>query len=84
MDSINLTKSEWLEIMQQPQVRAAWGIEVDEDATEFSSRVYGAKFILHSGGPGYVGDLYVLQGDALTDEGPMMLRRDGSGSLIVM
>jgi hypothetical protein len=55
MDSVNLTKSEWLEIMQQPQVRAAWGIEVDEEVTEFSARVYAAKFDFHSGGPGYVG-----------------------------
>jgi hypothetical protein len=84
MDSINLTKSEWLEIMRQPRVREAWGIQVDEDVTEFSARVYAAKFNFHSGGPGYVGDLYVLHGNALTDEGPMVIRRDSNGSLMVM
>ena len=84
MDSINLTKAEWLELMQHPRVREAWGIDASWDVAEFSGRVYAAKFNFHSGGPGYVGDLYVLQGDALTDEGPMVLRRGSDGSLIVM
>jgi hypothetical protein len=70
--------------MRQPQVREAWGIDVHEDVTEFSAKVYAAKFNFHSGGPGYVGDLFVLQGDALTEEGPMLLRRDSHGSLVVM
>lgn len=66
---------DWLEIMNQPQVREAWGIADGESSSEFSKRTYAAKFDFHSGGPGYVGDLYVLQGDALTDHGPMLLRR---------
>lgn len=28
------------------------GIQADEDVTEFSARVYAAKFDFHSGGPG--------------------------------
>jgi hypothetical protein len=86
MNPLSLTNSEWLEIMRQPQVREAWGIEEDEEdeeVAEFSARVNAAKFEFHSGSPGYVGDLYVLQGDALTDEGPM-LRRDSNGSLITV
>jgi hypothetical protein len=84
MDSIKLTHSEWQEIMNQPQIREAWGIGDSESVSAFSGRVYAAKFEFHSGGPGYVGDLYVVQGDALTDEGPMLLRRNSGGSLIVM
>jgi hypothetical protein len=70
--------------MQHPRVREAGGIDAAEDEVEFSARVYAAKFNFHSGSPGYVGDLYVLQGDALTDEGPLVLRRGSDGSLIVM
>ncbi|HTR35831.1 MAG TPA: hypothetical protein VMH80_08030 [Bryobacteraceae bacterium] len=67
--------------MRHPKVRGAWGIEEDEDVAAFSARVYAAKFDFQSGGPGYVGDLYVLQGDAITDDGPMVLRRDSHGPL---
>ena len=42
----------------------------------------GARFNFESGGPGYFGDLYVLQGDAITEAKPMVLRRDGAGHLI--
>lgn len=45
--------------------------------------VYGAKFNFISGGPGYVGDLYLLQGNAITEVPPMVLRRDREGRLIV-
>ena len=56
----------------------------DEDWAEFAARVYAAKFDFQSGSPGHVGDLYILEGDALTDEGPMVLRRDSGGSLVVV
>lgn len=70
--------TEWKEILQLPEIRDAWGIEDDETAEQFASVVYGAKFDFVSGGPGYFGDLYVLQGDALTGDAPMVLiRKDG-------
>jgi hypothetical protein len=34
--------------------------------------------------PGYVGDLFILQGDALTDAAPMVLRRNDEGKLIAL
>ena len=40
----------------------------------FKSVVYGVKFDFVSGSPGYVGDLFILLGDALSD--PMTLIRD--------
>jgi hypothetical protein len=38
--------------------------------------VYATKFKYSSGSPGYVGDLHILQGDALTDAPPIVLRRN--------
>jgi hypothetical protein len=78
-----LTPAEWKEIMAFPTVRDAWGLEIDDTSEGFSSMVYGVKFKFVSGSPGYVGDLFILQGDALTDAGPMVLRRGGNGELIV-
>jgi hypothetical protein len=39
--------------------------------------------VLVSGSPGYFGDLYILQGDVLTGDPPMVLRRAGDGTLLV-
>jgi hypothetical protein len=79
-----LTPAEWKEIMAVRAVREGWGIEDDETVADFSAMVYGVRFNFVSGSPGYVGDLFILQGDALTDAGPMMLRRDDKGALIVV
>ena len=78
-----ISEVEWKEISSLAAVREAWGLEDDFDPLEFASLVYGAKFDFVSGGPGYVGDIYVLQGDALTEVPPMVLRRDRGGQLIV-
>jgi len=78
-----ITNAEWKEIVSVPAVREAWGLEDDADPAEFASVVYGAKFNFVSGSPGYVGDLYILQGDAITEVGPMVLRRDRTGGLVV-
>jgi hypothetical protein len=78
-----ISEVEWKEISSLAAVREAWGLEDASDPLEFASLVYGAKFDFVSGGPGYVGDIYVLQGDALTEVPPMVLRRDTAGQLIV-
>ncbi len=45
---------------------------------QFASRVYGVKFHFVSGGPGYVGDLFILQGDALSESAPIaLIRKEG-------
>lgn len=69
--------------MEVPAVRDAWDIGDDMTVDEFESIVYGAKFNYVSGGPGYVGDLFILQGDALTGDPPMMLRRGENGEPVV-
>jgi len=79
----SITAAEWQEIIDVPAVREAWGLEDEPDPAEFASNVYGAKFNFTSGGPGYVGDLYILQGDAITEVHPMILRRDRTGRLLV-
>jgi hypothetical protein len=74
----SITQEEWHEIVSLPQVRGACGLSDDETAEHFASRTYSAKFKFQSGGPGYSGDLYILQGDALSEDPPMVLiRREG-------
>jgi len=78
-----LTKAEWKEIMAIPAIRESWGIDSsDMTLEEFADQVYAAKFKFVSGSPGYVGDLFILQGDALTGDAPFVLRRDDKGKLI--
>jgi len=80
-NSHNLTEAEWKEIADLPVIRESWGLEESEDPLVFASYVYAAKFNFISGSPGYVGDVYIIQGDSLTE--PMVLRRDKDGHLIV-
>lgn len=77
----NLTRAEWIELGSLAVIRESWGLENDQDPLDLASLAYGAKFHFVSGSPGYVGDLYVLQGDALGE--PMILRRDQNGEVVV-
>src|ERR1700687_585459 len=70
-----ISPEEWRKIIAVPAVREAWGLTDDLTPEEFAASVYAAKFDFVSGSPGYCGDLYILQGDALTDHPPMVLRR---------
>jgi hypothetical protein len=77
-----LSMAEWKEIMAIPAVRESWGIGESETAEQFADMVYGVKFSFSPGmAPGYVGDLYILQGDAFGD--PMSLIRR-NGDLVVI
>jgi hypothetical protein len=78
-----LSPEDWQQIVAVPAVRAAWGLRDDEGLDEFAVQAYAAKFNFSSGGPGYVGDLYILQGDALTGYPPIVLRRADDGTLLV-
>lgn len=81
-DPIPLTETDWREIVKMPAVREVWGLPENQDPQEFAANVYAGKFRFQSGSPGYVGDLYILQGDALTDYPPMVLRRNKHGTLV--
>ncbi len=74
-----ISASEWAEIIRVPAVRDAWGLDEDETPEEFASKVYGVKFHFVSGGPGYIGDLFILQGDALSESAPIaLIRKNGA------
>ena len=66
---------EWQEIMHVPEIRESWDL-TDETPEQFADLAYGAHFNFTRGGPGYVGDLFVLHGDAMGE--PMtLIRKDG-------
>jgi hypothetical protein len=73
----SLSMAEWREVMAIPAIRESWGLE----AENFAKQVYAAKFDFVSGSPGYVGDLYILQGDELTGDAPIVLLRGKDGKL---
>ena len=79
-----ISLQEWRQLIAVPAVREAWGLADDVTPSEFAGSVYAAKFDFVSGSPGYIGDLYILQGDALTGYSPMVLRRDDDGTLAVV
>jgi hypothetical protein len=79
-----ITRAEWNEIGALEAIRQSWGLEDDEDFADFAlENIYGVKFDFHAGSPGYVGDLFILQGDALAGDPPFMLIRDQSGKLVL-
>jgi hypothetical protein len=70
-----ITDDEWREILTLHEVRGMWGIEEDERWEDVAAAIYGVRFDFFSGTPGFVGDLYILQGDHLGVP-PLMLTRD--------
>lgn len=76
-----LNAKEWAELIALPEIKEAWGLDENETAEQFSKRTYAAKFHFHSGSPGYVGDLFIIQGDALTGDAPWAFLRDDEGRL---
>ncbi len=75
----NLREQEWVELAKFHPVIEAWGLE-DKELFEreqaLKDSVYAVKFEFNSGSPGYCGDLYILQGDALGAEPMRIVRRD--------
>lgn len=76
-----LSYPEWREIMTLPEVQESWGLEPDATPEQFASMAYAAKFNFESGHPGYVGELFILQGDTLTGDAPFVLNRAKGGHL---
>lgn len=73
---LEISEAEWQEIIQLPVVREAWGL-TDHTAAEFAAMTYGVKFDFASGGPGYLGDLFILHGDALSSAPVTLVRFEG-------
>jgi hypothetical protein len=78
----DISLAEWREIMQVQEVKESWGLS-DETPEEFAENVYAVKFDFVSGSPGYVGDLYIIQGDTLTGDAPFVLARRGGALQVV-
>ena len=83
---MEISPQEWQEILKIKVIKEMWGIWIEgPDAItvkEFSEQVYGVKFDFVSGSPGYVGDIYILAGDSLSE--PVTLIRDEDGRLKIL
>lgn len=79
-----LSKEEVEEISRIEFIRESWGAQDAKEMEQIlDDSVYAVKFEFVSGSPGYVGDLYILQGDVLTgDNAPVILIRDDHGKLV--
>jgi hypothetical protein len=79
---MQLTDNEKQEIAAIKAIREMWGAEtIDEMIDLFNGSIYAAKFKFHSGSPGYVGDLFILQGDVLSGDPPLVLIRGPEGRM---
>jgi hypothetical protein len=62
---IALTNDEIKEIAAIEDIQQMWGAQsAEEMESVLQDSAYAVKFYFISGGPGYVGDLYVLFGDS--------------------
>jgi hypothetical protein len=80
-----LTRADWDELAKLPEVIEGWGLQgVGTLERGITLRAHGcaAAFDFVSGGPGYVGDLYILYGDALSGQ-PLVVYRKEDGQLAV-
>jgi hypothetical protein len=75
---IALTSAEIKEIAEFKAIQEMWGAEnAAEMAGILEHSAYAWKFHYVSGSPGYVGDYYIIQGDALGENPVQMIRQDG-------
>lgn len=73
-----LTKTEIREIAEFKVIQQMWGADDAIEMTEILERAaYAVKFHYVSGSPGYVGDYYIIQGDALGENPVQMIRQEG-------
>lgn len=77
-----LSRREWEEIFEIKDIRNMWGFTDDYTLEDISEVVYAVKFNYMSGGPGYVGDLYILIGDSLIES--VILTRDREKKLEIL
>ena len=76
-----LSRKEWAELANLRIVKESWGLKGPNAVQDLATQAYAAKFRFVSGSPGYVGDFYVLQGDALTGDPPLTFKRREDGRL---
>jgi hypothetical protein len=72
-----LTKKEMKEIADMKSIREMWGAEDAAEMEEMLDKdVYAVKFDYMSGSPGYVGDYFILQGDAIGEALELVRNKD--------
>lgn len=82
---IALTTEDKQEIAQMEALRAMWGAESPQEFAEMlGETIYVVKFHFVSGGPGHVGDYFILQGDAIGNHPPLEIIRDRDGRLTIL
>lgn len=67
-----LTGDEFKEIAALKEIQEFWGSESAREMEQVLKDAYAVKFNFIEGSPGYVGDLYILQGDALGGDIPVI------------
>jgi hypothetical protein len=76
-----LSESELEELAAFEPLWELWDVENASDMLNILKQSYCVKFKFMSGGPGYWGDLFIIQGDALSEGPPTELTRDRDGHL---
>jgi hypothetical protein len=75
-----LTSEEIKEIAAMEDIQQMWGAENSAEMEQMlHTEVYAVKFLYQSGGPGYVGGYFILQGEALGE--PLELIRTKEGAI---
>ena len=74
-----LTSNDVKELAAIEDIRQMWGAESATEMEEIlDTTAYAVKFNYQSGGPGYVGDYFILQGDALGEALELVRNKDGA------
>jgi hypothetical protein len=81
---MEVSPDEMNEIAQIKVLWDWWGAENADEMLDVLKQSYCVKFDFVSGSPGYVGDLFIVQGDALTGAPPVSLTRDARGALHIV
>jgi hypothetical protein len=75
---IALTSAEIKEIAEFKAIQQLWGAENAAEMANILEHVaYAVKFHYVSGSLGYVGDYYIIQGDALGENPGQVIRQEG-------
>ena len=65
-----LTNEDFKELAAHPGLYPMWGATNAEEMEAILRQSYAVKFDFVSGCPGYVGDLFIIHGDALDGDMP--------------
>jgi hypothetical protein len=75
---IVVSEPEFNELAQFKDLQEVWGANNAAEMAEYLSNSYCAKFYFMNGTPGYIGDLFIIQGDHLTEALPIrVVRQNG-------